>query len=316
MIEIEKPNIVTADLSPDGTKGTFIVEPLERSFGTTLGNSLRRVLLSSLPGVAVMCIKIDGVLHEFSTIPGVKEDVPEIVLNVKGIIAKLHCEGRKTCLIEMTGPGEVTAGSIKADADIEILNPERHIATLSDNARFCMELTFDHGRGYVSQEKNKQQNTPAIGVIYTDSIYTPVYNVSYKVENTRVRNVTDYDKLTLEVLTNGTISAKEAVSLGAKILNEHLNLFVNLTDDAKKAEIMVERQETIKEKVLEMTIEDLDMSVRSFNCLKRAGIDTAEDLTTSTESEMIKFRNLGKKSLDEVIQKLHSLGLELKHEDD
>lgn len=316
MIEIEKPNIVTADLSPDGTKGTFIVEPLERSFGTTLGNSLRRVLLSSLPGVAVMCIKIDGVLHEISTIPGVKEDVPEIVLNVKGIIAKLHCEGRKTCLIEMTGPGEVTAGSIKADADIEILNPERHIATLSDNARFCMELTFDHGRGYVSQEKNKQQNTPAIGVIYTDSICTPVYNVSYKVENTRVRNVTDYDKLTLEVLTNGTISAKEAVSLGAKILNEHLNLFVNLTDDAKKAEIMVERQETIKEKVLEMTIEDLDMSVRSFNCLKRAGIDTVEDLTKRTESEMIKFRNLGKKSLDEVIQKLHSLGLELKREDD
>lgn len=316
MIEIEKPNIVTADLSPDGTKGTFIVEPLERSFGTTLGNSLRRVLLSSLPGVAVMCIKIDGVLHEISTIPGVKEDVPEIVLNVKGIIAKLHCEGRKTCLIEMTGPGEVTAGSIKADADIEILNPERHIATLSDNARFCMELTFDHGRGYVSQEKNKQQNTPAIGVIYTDSIYTPVYNVSYKVENTRVRNVTDYDKLTLEVLTNGTISAKEAVSLGAKILNEHLNLFVNLTDDAKKAEIMVERQETIKEKVLEMTVEDLDMSVRSFNCLKRAGIDTVEDLTKRTESEMIKFRNLGKKSLDEVIQKLHSLGLELKREDD
>ncbi len=316
MIEIEKPNIVTADLSPDGTKGTFIVEPLERSFGTTLGNSLRRVLLSSLPGVAVMCIKIDGVLHEISTIPGVKEDVPEIVLNVKGIIAKLHCEGRKTCLIEMTGPGEVTAGSIKADADIEILNPERHIATLSDNARFCMELTFDHGRGYVSQEKNKQQNTPAIGVIYTDSIYTPVYNVSYKVENTRVRNVTDYDKLTLEVLTNGTISAKEAVSLGAKILNEHLNLFVNLTDDAKKAEIMVERQETTKEKVLEMTIEDLDMSVRSFNCLKRAGIDTVEDLTKRTESEMIKFRNLGKKSLDEVIQKLHSLGLELKREDD
>lgn len=316
MIEIEKPNIVTADLSPDGTKGTFIVEPLERSFGTTLGNSLRRVLLSSLPGVAVMCIKIDGVLHEISTIPGVKEDVPEIVLNVRGIIAKLHCEGRKTCLIEMTGPGEVTAGSIKADADIEILNPERHIATLSDNARFCMELTFDHGRGYVSQEKNKQQNTPAIGVIYTDSIYTPVYNVSYKVENTRVRNVTDYDKLTLEVLTNGTISAKEAVSLGAKILNEHLNLFVNLTDDAKKAEIMVERQETIKEKVLEMTIEDLDMSVRSFNCLKRAGIDTVEDLTKRTESEMIKFRNLGKKSLDEVIQKLHSLGLELKREDD
>ena len=316
MIEIEKPNIVTADLSEDGTSGTFIVEPLERSFGTTLGNSLRRVLLSSLPGVAVVCIKIDGVVHEISTIPGVKEDVPEIVLNVKGIIAKLHSEGRKTCVIEMTGPGEVTAGSIKPDAEIEILNPDRHIATLSENARFYMELTFDHGRGYVSQEKNKQQNTAAIGVIYTDSIYTPVYNVSYKVENTRVRNVTDYDKLTLEVLTNGTITAKEAVSLGAKILNEHLNLFVNLTDDAKKAEIMVERQETIKEKVLEMTIEDLDMSVRSFNCLKRAGIDTVEDLTKKTESEMIKVRNLGKKSLEEVIQKLASLGLTLKPEDD
>ncbi|MBQ9467563.1 MAG: DNA-directed RNA polymerase subunit alpha [Clostridia bacterium] len=316
MIEIEKPNIVTADLSEDGTHGVFTVEPLERSFGTTLGNSLRRVLLSSLPGVAVICIKIDGVVHEISTIPGVKEDVPEIVLNVKGIVAKLHCEGRKTCVIEMTGPGEVTAGSIKPDAEIEILNPDRHIATLSENARFYMELTFDHGRGYVSQEKNKQQNTAAIGVIYTDSIYTPVYNVSYKVENTRVRNITDYDKLTLEVLTNGTITAKEAVSLGAKILNEHLNLFVNLTDDAKKAEIMVERQETIKEKVLEMTIEDLDMSVRSFNCLKRAGIDTVEDLTKKTESEMIKVRNLGKKSLEEVISKLASLGLTLKPEDD
>ena len=314
--QIEKPKIERVEIGESNRYGKFIVNPLERGFGQTLGNALRRVLLNSLPGVAVTSVRIEGVQHEFSTIPGVKEDVPEIVLNVKGIIAKLHCEGRKTCLIEMTGPGEVTAGSIKADADIEILNPERHIATLSDNARFCMELTFDHGRGYVSQEKNKQQNTPAIGVIYTDSIYTPVYNVSYKVENTRVRNVTDYDKLTLEVLTNGTISAKEAVSLGAKILNEHLNLFVNLTDDAKKAEIMVERQETIKEKVLEMTIEDLDMSVRSFNCLKRAGIDTVEDLTKRTESEMIKFRNLGKKSLDEVIQKLHSLGLELKREDD
>jgi DNA-directed RNA polymerase subunit alpha len=216
----------------------------------------------------------------------------------------------------MNGPGEVTAGSIKPDADIEILNPDLHIATLSDNARFYMELTFDHGRGYVSQEKNKQQNTPTIGVIYTDSIYTPVYNVNYKVEKTRVRNVTDYDKLTLEVLTNGTISAKEAVSLGAKILNEHLNLFVNLSDDAKKETIMVERQETIKEKVLEMTIEDLDMSVRSFNCLKRAGIDTVEDLTKKTESEMIKVRNLGKKSLEEVIQKLESLGLTLKPEED
>ena len=316
MIEIEKPNISMVGVSEDGSEGTFIVEPLERGYGTTLGNSLRRVLLSSLPGVAVCSIKIDGVLHEISTVSGVKEDVTEIVLNVKGIVAKLYSQTPKTVVIDVTGACEVTAGDIASDADIEILNPEHHIATVVENARFYMELTFDHGRGYVSQEKNKQQNTPAIGVIYTDSIYTPVYNVSYKVENTRVRNVTDYDKLTLEVLTNGTISAKEAVSLGAKILNEHLNLFVNLTDDAKKAEIMVERQETIKEKVLEMTIEDLDMSVRSFNCLKRAGIDTVEDLTKRTESEMIKFRNLGKKSLDEVIQKLHSLGLELKREDD
>ena len=316
MIEIEKPNISTVNLSEDGRSGTFIVEPLERGYGTTLGNSLRRVLLSSLPGVAVTSIKIDGVLHEISTVPGVKEDVTEIVLNVKGITAKLYSDSPKTVVIDCSGEREVTAGDIKQDSDIEILNPEHHIATLSEGSRLYMELTFDHGRGYVSQERNKQLGQPAIGTIYTDSIYTPVYNVSYSVENTRVGSNTDYDKLTLEVLTNGTISAKEAVSLGAKILNEHLNLFVNLTDDAKKAEIMVERQETIKEKVLEMTIEDLDMSVRSFNCLKRAGIDTVEDLTKRTESEMIKFRNLGKKSLDEVIQKLHSLGLELKREDD
>lgn len=316
MIEIEKPNISTVNLSDDGRSGTFIVEPLERGYGTTLGNSLRRVLLSSLPGVAVTSIKIDGVLHEISTVPGVKEDVTEIVLNVKGITARLYSDSPKTVVIDCSGEREVTAGDIKQDSDIEILNPDHHIATLSEGSRLYMELTFDHGRGYVSQERNKQLGQPAIGTIYTDSIYTPVYNVSYSVENTRVGSNTDYDKLTLEVLTNGTISAKEAVSLGAKILNEHLNLFVNLTDDAKKAEIMVERQETIKEKVLEMTIEDLDMSVRSFNCLKRAGIDTVEDLTKRTESEMIKFRNLGKKSLDEVIQKLHSLGLELKREDD
>ena len=316
MIEIEKPNITMADVSEDGRVGKFVIEPLERGYGTTLGNSLRRVLLSSLPGVAVVNIKIDGVLHEISTIPGVKEDVTEIVLNVKGITAKLFSEERKTVVIDMMGPAEVTAGSIKPDSEIEILNPDLHIATLSENTRFYMELTFDHGRGYVSQEKNKQNNTPAIGVIWTDSIYTPVYNVNYKVENTRVGNITDYDKLTLEVTTNGTITAKEAISLGAKILNEHLNLFINLSDDVKKAEIMVERQETIKEKVLEMTIEELDMSVRSFNCLKRAGIDTVEDLTQRTEAEMIKVRNLGKKSLEEVIQKLHSLGLELKREDE
>ena len=317
MIEmIEKPNIVTEDLSEDGKRGRFVVEPLERGYGTTLGNSLRRVLLSSLPGVAVLCIKIDGVLHEISTVPGIKEDVPEIVLNVKGIIAKLFTDGQKTVLIDMTGPCVVTAGDIKQDSDIEILNPELKIATLSDNARLYMEITFDHGRGYVSQERNKQINSPIIGLIYTDSIYTPVYNVNYTVDKTRVGSITDYDKLTLEVTTNGVISAREAVSLGAKILNEHLNLFANLSEDTKGAPIMVEREETIKEKVLEMTIEELDMSVRSFNCLKRAGINTVEDLINKTEEDMIKVRNLGKKSLEEVIAKLHSLGLDLKHEDD
>ena len=324
MIEIEKPNITSIDLSEDGTHGTFIVEPLERGYGTTLGNSLRRVLLSSLPGVAVTNIKIDGVLHEFSTVPGVTEDVTEIVLNVKGITAKLHCAGPKTVVIDVTGEKDVTAGDIKQDSDIEILNPDHHIATVGENDRFYMELTFAGGRGYVSQERNKQLHTQIlgaatsapIGTIYTDSIYTPVYNVNYTVDNTRVGNITDYDKLTLEVLTNGTISAKEAVSLAAKILNEHLNLFVDLSDEAKKAEIMVEREETIKEKVLEMTIEELDMSVRSFNCLKRAGIDTVEDLINRTEEDMIKVRNLGKKSLEEVIAKLHSLGLELRKEEE
>ena len=314
MIEIEKPNIATVNLSEDGRSGKFIIEPLERGYGTTLGNSLRRVLLSSLPGVAVTCIKIDGVLHEISTIPGVKEDVPEIVLNVKGITAKLHSDGPKTVVLDVTGPCKATAGDIKQDADLEILNPDLHIATVSENTRFYMELTFNHGRGYVSQEKNKLNNQPAIGIIYTDSIYTPVYNVSYSVENTRVGSNTDYDKLTLEVLTNGTISAKEAVSLAAKILNDHLNLFVNLSDEAKNTEIMIESKETVKETVLEMTIEELDMSVRSFNCLKRAGIDTVEDLTNKTEEDMIKVRNLGKKSLEEVIQKLHSLGLDLKRD--
>lgn len=324
MIEIEKPNITTVDLNESGTHGTFIVEPLERGYGITLGNSLRRVLLSSLQGYAVISIKIDNVLHEFSTIPGVTEDVTEIVLNVKGIIAKLHCTGPKTVLIDVTGEKDVTAGDIKQDSDIEILNPNHHIATVSAGERFYMELTFSAGRGYVSQERNKQlqtqilgATTPApIGTIYTDSIYTPVYNVNYTVENTRVGNITDYDKLTLEILTNGTITAREAISLGAKILNEHLNLFVDLSDEAKKAEIMVEREETIKEKVLEMTIEELDMSVRSFNCLKRAGIDTVEDLINRTEAEMIKVRNLGKKSLEEVVQKLHSLGLDLKKEEE
>ncbi len=316
MIEIEKPNIATVDLSEDGRSGKFVVEPLERGYGTTLGNSLRRVLLSSLPGVAVTSIKIDGVLHEISTVAGVKEDVTNIVLNVKGITAKLFSDTPKTVAIDVTGPCTVTAGDIKADADIEVLNPEHHIATVSEGAHFYMELTFSHGRGYVSQEKNKLNNQPAIGVIYTDSIYTPVYNASYTVENTRVGSNTDYDKLTLNVLTNGTISAKEAISLAAKILNEHLNLFVNLSDEPQNTNILVERPETVKEKVLEMTIEELDMSVRSFNCLKRANIDTVEDLINKTEEEMIKVRNLGKKSLEEVIQKLHSLGLDLKKEVD
>ena len=316
----EKPNITAAVLNEDGSEGEFVVEPLERGYGITLGNSLRRILLSSLPGYAVTSIKIEGVKHEISTIEGVTEDVPEIVLNVKGIIAKLYTEAAKTVVIDVTGPCTVTAGDISADADIEILNPDHHIATVSEGAKFFMELTFGSGRGYVAQEKNKQNfvstlgaNVSApIGTIFTDSIFTPVYKVEYKVENTRVGNITDYDKLTIRVLTNGTISAQEAVSHGAKILNEHLNLFVDMSDDAKNAVIMIERKETQKGRVLEMTIEELDLSVRSFNCLKRAGIDNVEDLINYTEEDMIKVRNLGRKSLEEVIQKLHSLGLELK----
>ena len=324
MIEIEKPNITTVCESEDGRKGTFMVEPLERGFGITLGNSLRRIMLSSLPGYAVTNIKIDGVLHEFSTIPGVKEDVTEIVLNVKSIIAKLYCNSQKTVVIDVVGAQEVTAGDIKVDSDIEILNPNHHIATVGEGERLYMELTFDHGRGYVSQERNKQLDSQLrgasisapIGTIFTDSIYTPVNNVSYNVEPTRVGTVTDFDKLTIDVNTNGTIGAKEAVSLAAKILNEHLNLFVDLSDEAKNIDIMVEREETKKEKVLEMTIEELEMSVRSFNCLKRAGIDTVEDLINRTEEDMIKVRNLGKKSLEEVIQKLHSLGLDFRKDED
>ena len=312
MIEIERPNIVTAELSEDGKKGTFVIEPLERGYGTTLGNSLRRVLLSSLPGVSVTSIKVDGALHEISTISGVKEDVTEIVLNVKGVVAKLYTSGPKTVVVEGSGFTEVTAGDIQVDSDIEILNKDHKIATVEEGHDFYMEITFEHGRGYVSSEKNKQHGQPVLGTIYTDSIYTPVYSANYTVENTRVGNITDFDKLTLEVATNGIINAKEAVSLAAKILSEHLYLFIELSDEAKNTEIMIDREETIKEKVLEMTIEELDMSVRSFNCLKRAGIDTVEDLTNKTEEEMIKVRNLGKKSLEEVIQKLHSLGLFLK----
>ncbi len=316
MIGIEKPRIDTADISPDGKYGKFVVEPLERGYGTTLGNSLRRVLLSSLPGYAITSAKIDGVLHEFSTIPGVKEDVTEIVLNLKSVILKIHGDGPKTIYIESNGEDEITAGSIKTDSEVEILNPELHIATLDCDARVNMELTCDKGRGYVSAERNKQLLQPAIGVIAIDSIYTPVLKVNYTVENTRVGQITDYDKLTLEVWTDGTISAMEAVSLGAKILNEHLSLFGDLSGGAFGTEVMIVKDESGKEKVLEMTIEELDLSVRSFNCLKRAQINTVEDLTNRTEEDMMKVRNLGRKSLDEVVAKLNSLGFDLRRDDD
>ena len=317
MMEIERPKIDTASLSADGRYGKFVVEPLERGFGTTLGNSLRRVLLSSLPGVAVTSIKIDGVVHEFSTIEGVKEDVTEIVLNVKGITAKLYSDTPKTVRIEASGEGEVTAGSIQQDAEIEVLNPDWHIATLADGAKLIMELVFDKGRGYVPAERNKQAAEQAsLNALPVDSIYTPVLKVNYTVENTRVGQITDYDKLTLEVWTDGTISAKEAVSLAARIMTEHLNLFVTLSQEAMDAEIMVEKDDKGKEKALEMTIEELDLSVRSFNCLKRAGINTVEDLITKSEDEMMKVRNLGRKSLEEVMAKLDSLGFTLTKDDE
>lgn len=314
MIEIEKPRIETEELSEDGSYGRFVVEPLERGYGTTLGSSLRRVLLSSLPSVAATSVKFDGVVHEFSTIDGVKEDVTEIVLNLKGLTAKIHGDGPKIVYVEAEGPCVVTAADIKADSEVEILNPEMHIATLSENARFFMELTLDKGRGYVPAERNKQDiNT--IGVIPMDSIYTPVNKVNYTVENTRVGQITDFDKLSLEVWTNGTISAEDAVSLAAKIITEHLNLFVNLSAEGAGADIMVEKGESGKEKVLDMTIEELDLSVRSFNCLKRAGINTVGNLINKTEDEMMKVRNLGRKSLEEVINKLDSLGFTLKKEE-
>ena len=317
MMEIERPKIDTASLSADGRYGKFVVEPLERGFGPTLGNSLRRVLLSSLPGVAVTSIKIDGVVHEFSTIEGVKEDVTEIVLNVKGITAKLYSDTPKTVRIEASGEGEVTAGSIQQDAEIEVLNPEWHIATLADGAKLIMELVFDQGRGYVPAERNKQAAEQAsLNALPVDSIYTPVLKVNYTVENTRVGQITDYDKLTLEVWTDGTISAKEAVSLAARIMTEHLNLFVTLSQEAMDAEIMVEKDDKGKEKALEMTIEELDLSVRSFNCLKRAGINTVEDLINKSEDEMMKVRNLGRKSLEEVVAKLDSLGFKLSKDDE
>ena len=315
MIEIEKPRIAIEDVSANGSYGKFVVEPLERGYGITLGNSLRRVLLSSLPGVAATSIKIDGVVHEFSTIPCVKEDVTEIVLNIKGLNAKLFTDEPKTVYIEAEGPCEVTGASIKADAEVEVLNPDLHIATVGEGGKLFMEITLGKGRGYVPAERNKQPQS-VIGVIPVDSIYTPVLKVNYTVENTRVGQVTDLDKLILEVWTDGTCTAQEAVSLGAKVITEHLNLFVDLSGDAYTGEIMVEKDDKGKEKVLEMTIEELDLSVRSFNCLKRAGINTVEDLISKTEDEMMKVRNLGRKSLEEVVSKLASLGFGLSEEDD
>ena len=317
MIEIEKPRIETEELTEDGKHGRFVVEPLERGFGNTLGNSLRRVLLSSLEGCAVTSIKIDGVLHEFSTIPGVKEDVTEIVLNMKSVVAKLYETSPKVVEISAQGPCVVTAGDIKCDSEVELLNPEQHIATLGEDAKLNMEITIDKGRGYIPAERNKLiSGNNVIGVLPIDSIYTPVLKVNYTVDNTRVGQITDYDKLTLDVWTNGVINAQEAVSLAAKVLTEHLNLFVNLSDKASSAEVMVEKDDKGKEKILEMTIEDLDLSVRSFNCLKRAGINTVEDLINKSEEDMMKVRNLGRKSLEEVIQKLNSLGFSLQKEDE
>ena len=315
MIEIEKPRIETLDMTSDGTYGRFTLEPLERGYGTTIGNSLRRTLLSSLQGVAVTSIKIDGIQHEFSTIPHVKEDVTEIVLNVKGLTAKLHSDSVKTVYIEAEGPCEVTGASIKADSEVEILNPELHIATLDEGAKLNMELTLDKGRGYVPAENNKTENTP-IGVIPVDSIYNPVVKADYSVDNTRVGQQTDYDRLTIEVWTNGVLTAKEAISWSAKILTEHLKLFTDLSQDASNSEIMVEKAGDGKDKILEMTIEELDLSVRSFNCLKRANINTVEDLTEKTEEDMMKVRNLGRKSFEEVMQKLASLGYKFPKEED
>ena len=314
MIEIEKPRIECIETPTDDSYGKYVIEPLERGYGTTLGNSLRRVLLSSLPGTAVTSIRISGIQHEFSTIPGVKEDVTEIVLNIKRIIARLHSDEPKTVYIEASGECEVTAGDIKADGEVEILNPELHIATLGPDASLSMELTLDHGRGYVPADKNKNPQQ-IIGTIPVDSIYTPVLKVNYAVENTRVGNQTDFDKLTLEVWTDRTITPRDAVSLGAKILVHHFTLFTDLSDSIGSRSTVVEKVETQRDKVLEMTIEELDLSVRSFNCLKRANINTVEDLISKTQDEMIKVRNLGRKSLEEVEHKLAMMGLSLASDD-
>jgi len=314
VIEIEKPTI-NKFIDEDGHYGKFVVEPLERGYGTTLGNCLRRILLSSLPGAAVTSVKIDGILHEFSTIPGVKEDVTEIILNLKKLAVRLNGDNTKRAIINAVGPKEVTAADILGDSEMEIFNPDLHIATLEENATLVMELNLARGRGYVPAEQNKTEST-LISVIPVDSIYTPVRKVNYTVENTRVGQVTDYDRLVLEIWTDGSISPDEGVSIGAKIMQEHLNLFIQLTDATGSMEIMVEKEEDQKEKALEMTIEELELSVRSFNCLKRAAINTVEELTQKSEDDMMKVRNLGKKSLDEVKAKLEELGLSLRPSDD
>lgn len=314
MIEIEKPRIETVEINESGSYGKFVVEPLERGYGTTLGNSLRRILLSSLPGAAATSIKIEGVLHEFSTIPGVVEDTTEIILNLKRLSLKIHSDEEKTLTIDAEGPGVITAADIRTDSDVDVLNPDLHIATLADGAKLFMEITANRGRGYVPADRNKTEDME-IGVIPIDSIYTPIERVNYTVENTRVGQVTNYDKLTLEVWTDGSIRPDEAVSLGAKILTEHLMLFVGLTDKVRDTEIMIEKEDDKKEKVLEMTIEELELSVRSYNCLKRAGINTVQELCSKTEEEMMKVRNLGRKSLEEVQEKLADLGLSLRSED-
>jgi len=311
LLEIEKPKIECVEISDDGFYGKFVIEPLERGYGTTLGNAMRRILLSSLPGAAANHVKIDGVLHEFSTIPGVKEDVTELIINIKSLALAMNGDGNRTIYIDAKGPGEVTAGDIRTEGDVEIINKDLHMATLDDNGRLYMEILVNRGRGYVSQAKNKSEEMP-IGTIAVDSIYTPVKRVNFMVENTRVGQITDYDKLTLEVWTNGTIKPEEAISLSAKILIEHFKLFMTLTDHANDVEILIEKEEDKKEKVLEMTIEELDLSVRSYNCLKRAGINTVQELAERTMDDMMKVRNLGKKSLEEVEQKLQALGLGLK----
>ena len=315
-LRFEKPRVERVELSEDGSYGKYTVAPLQRGYGTTLGNSLRRMMLSSLEGAAISSIKIDNVQHEFSIIPGVKEDVSEIVLNMKQVIIKLYSDGPKTVYIEAEGAGELCARDIKTDSDVEIINGDLHIATLNEDAKLYMEITINKGRGYISAEKNKALLQPLIGLIPIDSIYTPVQKVNYYVENTRVGQNTDYDKLTVEVWTNGTKTADEAISLSAKIINDHMMLFIQLTDEAMNVETMVEKEETKKEKMLDMTIEELDLSVRSYNCLKRAGINTVEDLTLRKEEEMMKVRNLGRKSLDEVVGKLKELKLTFAPDED